>query len=70
MSAYFSISLLTAASKALLTTTQTDVEQYYNYSHLENLGNYNPDDRSYGFPVYYPSYEHSEEEEYKPEPFV
>ena len=66
MQATFAATLVVAANAVTSTVgVQADVEQYnsdYLFDSRAYLGNYNPYDRSYGFPVWYPSYEHSEEE--------
>jgi len=40
------------------------------YDSRSYLGNYNSYDRSYGFPVYYASFDHSEEEEERKDPII
>ena len=78
MQAYFAVGLLAAASEAVTTGAATqaeaEVDSWRNSDYLFDyrgyLGNYDPYDRSYGFPVYYPSYDHSEEEELAPEPLI
>ena len=64
MQLYITAAFLGAAS-AVHAEVGAEIEQSNRDFLFDNrgyLGNYNPYDKSYGFPVYYPSFDHSEEE--------
>lgn len=62
MQAFCAAAFIGAATAITAETTTQQANHNYLFDYRGYLGNYNSYDRSYGFPVYYPRFDHSEEE--------